>query len=76
MATMTAPLSAAWSLRTTIKGVRHQTEAARCLPTSLVDELIEAGLCRLTVPESLGGREAEPVVGLDVYEELALRAQT
>ena len=51
MATMTDPLSAARALRTTINAVRHETEAARRLPTSVVDELIEAGLCRLTVPE-------------------------
>ena len=65
------PLIAARALRTTIKTVRHQTEVARCLPASIVDKLIEAGLCRLTVPESLGGHEAEPLVGFDVYEELA-----
>jgi hypothetical protein len=59
---MTDPLSAARSLRTTIKGVRHETEAARRLPTPVVDILIETRLCRLTVPESLGGREAEPLV--------------
>ena len=68
---MTDPLSAAQALRTSIKTVRHEIEAARCLPSSIVDKLIETGLCRLTVPESLDGREAEPLVGLDVYEELA-----
>ena len=71
MATMTDPLSAARSLRATIKGVRHETEDTRCLPRTVVDRLVESGLCRLTVPASLGGREAEPLVGLDVYEELA-----
>lgn len=65
------PLIAARALQTTIKTVRHETECARCLPASIVDKLIEAGLCRLTVPESLGGHEAEPLVGFDVYEELA-----
>jgi len=65
------PLIAARALRTTIKTVRHQTEVARCLPAFIVNKLIEAGLCRLTVPESLGGHEAEPLVGFDVYEELA-----
>jgi indole-3-acetate monooxygenase len=68
---MTDPLTAARALRTTIRTVRHETEGARCLPASIVDKLIEAGLCRLTVPESLGGHEAEPLVGFDVYEELA-----
>ncbi len=71
MATMTDPLSAARAFRSSVKTVRNEIEAARCLPASLVDKLIETGLCRLTVLESLGGREAEPLVGLDVYEELA-----
>ena len=65
------PLIAARALRTTIKAVRHETEGARCLSACIVDKLIEAGLCRLTVPESLGGHEAEPLFGFDVYEELA-----
>ena len=65
------PLIAARALRTTIKTVRHETEGARCLPAFIVDKLIEAGLCRLTVPESLGGHEAEPLASFDVYEELA-----
>ena len=65
------PRIAARALRTTIKTVRHETEDARCLPASIVDKLIEAGLCRLTVPESLGGHEAEPLLVFDVYEELA-----
>jgi alkylation response protein AidB-like acyl-CoA dehydrogenase len=69
--TMTDPLSAARALRSSIKTVRHEIEAARRLPASIVDKLIEMGLCRLTVPESLGGREAEPLIGLDVYEEIA-----
>jgi len=71
MSTITDPLSAARALRTSIKIVRHEIESARCLPASIVDKLIETGLCRLTVPESLSGREAEPLVGFDVYEELA-----
>ena len=65
------PLNAARALRTTIRAVRGETEGARCLPASIVDKLIEAGLCRLTVPENLGGHEAEPLVSFDVYEELA-----
>jgi alkylation response protein AidB-like acyl-CoA dehydrogenase len=47
------------------------TEEARCLMPPVVDGLIEAGLCRLTVPANLGGHEAEPVAALDIYEELA-----
>lgn len=32
---------------------------------------IDSGLCRLALPASLGGHEAEPVVPLQIYEELA-----
>jgi indole-3-acetate monooxygenase len=71
MAPITDPVSSARALQTTIRGLRHETEENRCLPSSIVDGLIKAGLCRLTVPNSLGGREAEPLVGLEVYEELA-----
>jgi alkylation response protein AidB-like acyl-CoA dehydrogenase len=36
----------------------------------VVESLVETGLCRLAVPASLGGHEAEPVLALKVYEEL------
>src|SRR5678815_1011101 len=71
MTPITDPLSAARALRANITGLRHETEENRRLPSSVVDGLINAGLCRMTVPNSLGGREAEPLVGLEVYEELA-----
>ena len=48
------------------------TEGARCLPPRVTECLIATGLCRLTVPASLGGYEADPLVGLRVYEELAV----
>jgi alkylation response protein AidB-like acyl-CoA dehydrogenase len=68
---MSDPLNAARALRPTIRSLRHETEETRRLPSSIVHGLINAGLCRLTVPHSLGGREAEPLVGFEVYEELA-----
>ncbi len=71
MTTLSDPLGAARALRVTIQGARKETEETRCLPPRLVKGLIEAGLCRLAVPASLGGHEAEPVVALKVYEELA-----
>lgn len=71
MAPITDPVSSARALRTKIRELRHETEKNRRLPSSIVDGLIEGGLCRLTVPNSLGGGEAEPLVGLEVYEELA-----
>lgn len=64
-------LSAARGLRTTIRGVRQETEDARRLVQPVVDGLIETGLCRLAVPADLGGHEADPVAALEIYEELA-----
>jgi alkylation response protein AidB-like acyl-CoA dehydrogenase len=65
------PLSAARGLRTTIRALRHETEQARRLPPAIVQGLVEHGLFRLVVPAELGGREIDPRVALQVYEELA-----
>src|SRR6266581_1186259 len=71
MGTLRDPLRAAQALRATIRATRQETEEARRLAPQVVEGLIEAGLCRLAVPASLGGHEAEPVVALQVFEELA-----
>jgi alkylation response protein AidB-like acyl-CoA dehydrogenase len=71
MGTLSDPLRAAQALRATIRTTRQETEEARRLAPQVVEGLIDAGLCRLAVPASLGGHEAEPVVALQVYEELA-----
>jgi alkylation response protein AidB-like acyl-CoA dehydrogenase len=71
MRTLSDPLRAAQALRATIRATRQETEEARCLAPPVVEGLVAAGLCRLAVPASLGGHEAEPVVALQVYEELA-----
>ena len=71
MGTLSDPLRAAQALRVTIRATRQETEEARCLAPQVVEGLIDAGLCRLAVPASLGGHEAEPVLALQVYEELA-----
>jgi alkylation response protein AidB-like acyl-CoA dehydrogenase len=71
MGTLGDPLRAAQALRATIRATRQETEEARRLAPQVVEGLLEAGLCRLAVPVSLGGHEAEPVVALQVYEELA-----
>src|SRR5207244_2699978 len=71
MGTLRDPLRAAQALRATIRATRQETEESRRLAPQVVEGLIEAGLCRLDVPGSLGGHEAEPVVALQVYEELA-----
>ncbi len=71
MGTLRDPLRAAQALRATIRATRQETEEARRLAPQVVEGLIDAGLCRLAVPASLGGHEAEPVVALQVFEELA-----
>jgi alkylation response protein AidB-like acyl-CoA dehydrogenase len=71
MGTTSDPVRAARALRPTIREARQAIEAARCLTPPVVAGLIEAGLCRLALPRDLGGVEAEPVVALQVYEELA-----
>lgn len=71
MGTLTDPLRAAQALRATIRATRQETEETRRLAPQVVEGLIDAGLCRLAVPAGLGGHEAEPVVALQVYEELA-----
>jgi alkylation response protein AidB-like acyl-CoA dehydrogenase len=68
MPTPSDPLAAARALRPTIQGARRETEEARRLPAQVVESLVETGLCRLAVPASLGGHEAEPVLALKVYE--------
>lgn len=71
MGTLSDPLRAAQALRATIRTTRQRTEEDRRLAPQVVEGLLDAGLCRLAVPVSLGGYEAEPVVALQVYEELA-----
>jgi len=68
---MNDQLRAAQALRTTIRATRRESEEARRLAPQVVEGLIDAGLCRLAVPASLGGHEAEPEVVLRILEELA-----
>jgi alkylation response protein AidB-like acyl-CoA dehydrogenase len=68
---MKDPLHAAQALRATIRATRQETEETRCPAPEVVDGLVAAGLCRLAVPASLGGYEAEPEVVLQILEDLA-----
>lgn len=65
------PVSVAVGLRPGIVATRAETEARRRLSDPVVAALVEAQLFRLALPAELGGLEADPVVGLAVYEELA-----
>ena len=71
LGSMNDQLCAARALRKAIRATRQETEEARCLAPQVVEGLIDAGLCRLAVPASLGGHEAEPGIALQIYEELA-----
>jgi alkylation response protein AidB-like acyl-CoA dehydrogenase len=68
---MNDPLSAARVLQTTIRATRQESEATGRLAPQVVQGLIDARLCRLAMPASLGGLELEPGVALQVHEELA-----
>jgi alkylation response protein AidB-like acyl-CoA dehydrogenase len=65
------PLQAARELRATIRATRQEIEAARRLSPQVVQGLLDAGLCRLTVPATLGGLEVEPNIALQILGELA-----
>ncbi len=71
MVRLNDPLHRAQSLRETIQEHRKETEEARRLAPDIVQGLIEAGLCRLVLPASLGGYEADPVTFVRTLEELA-----
>ncbi|MFV1986804.1 MAG: acyl-CoA dehydrogenase family protein [Gemmatimonadota bacterium] len=64
-------VATAISLAPAIHEVRTETEAQRRLPESIVAALVESNLFRLALPSDLGGLELDPVVALQVYEELA-----
>ena len=68
---MTSPLEAAREIAPRAAALAAEAEAERRLPATLSDELAEAGLYRLCVPESLGGGEAPPRELLGAVEELA-----
>jgi alkylation response protein AidB-like acyl-CoA dehydrogenase len=66
-----ALLEAVQTLAPQIKERAAETEAARCLPADLAQQLADAGVFRLYVPASLGGLEVDPLTALDVVETLA-----
>jgi alkylation response protein AidB-like acyl-CoA dehydrogenase len=48
-----------------------ETEAARCVPTDLVDKIGAAGVFRMFVPSKVGGQPVDPVTACEIVEELS-----
>jgi alkylation response protein AidB-like acyl-CoA dehydrogenase len=65
------PLARAKALAPLLERSTAEIERERRLPQALVDELLDAGLFGLLLPRAYGGVEAEPVVFMQVLEEVA-----
>jgi len=59
------------ALQPLIEGQAAEAEQARRLTTPVVSALIENGLYRALLPQSLGGAEAEPAIFMQIVEEVA-----
>ncbi len=65
-----SPLQAAQRISARGAQLAQQIERERALPAGLLVELVDAGLCRLCLPRSLGGVEASPADMVLALEEL------
>jgi alkylation response protein AidB-like acyl-CoA dehydrogenase len=65
------PVARAKSLAPLLQGSVAEIEHQRRLPQALVEALLNAGLFGLLLPSAYGGLEAEPVVFMQVLEEVA-----
>jgi alkylation response protein AidB-like acyl-CoA dehydrogenase len=68
---VTAPLDAARALAPRLRSLADEIERERRLPSEAVEALRGAGLFHLTVPRDLNGLQVEPVLLLQVIEEVA-----
>jgi indole-3-acetate monooxygenase len=66
-----APLERARALGPVIHDAVDLIEQERRLPASLADALTSSGLCKLSVPTTFGGEEADPATLIRVIEEIA-----
>lgn len=64
-------LEAAVALQPLIRNSRQQIDKDRCLPSSLVEALKEAGVFRMTMPLDWGGAELDPLSQLRIIEALS-----
>lgn len=65
------PLAAARELAPTLRAMAEETERERRLPQEAVEKLRGAGLFHLTVPQEIGGLQADPITLAQVIEEVA-----
>jgi indole-3-acetate monooxygenase len=59
------------SIAPILAATEQQAASERRLPQAAVDAMREAGLFRITLPAEVGGREVEPLVEMEVYEQVA-----
>lgn len=64
-------VAAAEALAPQIRAARDEIEASRCLPDSLVQAMIQAGLFQLNLPSAMGGPEAPPLTTFEAIEALS-----
>jgi indole-3-acetate monooxygenase len=65
------PVARAKALAPLLERSTAEIERERRLPQALLDELLDAGLFGLLLPRAYGGVETEPVVFMQVLEEVA-----
>ena len=66
-----SPLAEAQRLSPLISRRAEELEAARHLPADLAQQLADAGLFRVVLPEAYGGLALHPVRSLEVFEQVA-----
>jgi indole-3-acetate monooxygenase len=69
---MADPLTVARDLVPRIREAVADIDRERRLPAPLVDEMVQAGIFHLLLPESMGGAELNPITAAQVVEEIAM----
>ena len=64
-------VAVARGLQAEIRNAREEVEANRRLPFPLVEKMEQAGLFRLSLPQSMGGPECDPLTSFAAVEELS-----
>src|SRR4051794_22021414 len=69
---MADPLAVARDLVPHIQAAAVDIDRERQIPSALVDELVQAGVFHLLLPQSMGGAEVDPITAAQVVEEIAM----